>query len=159
MLIVWTLLLFFLTYHACIGFEKIHFSKYFDIKSFATLSAIGLKDCIEECKARPKCASINYKRAFHLCYLLDGVDSLNNPTVVKRGLVYVRKSEWSMVRQFEFEQKFCDGQLTYPHYYITGFFITKSCLYKFHPLKPHFYRVGSTGVYIIFLISAQKHRL
>ena len=28
-------------------------------------------------------------------------------------------------------------------------------------LKPHFYRVklGFTGVYIIFLISAQKHRL
>ena len=39
--------------------------------------------------------------------------------------------------------------------------ITKTCLYKFDPLKPHFYVVkqGFTGVYIIFLISAQKHRL
>ena len=37
----------------------------------------------------------------------------------------------------------------------------KTCLYKFDPLKPHFYivKLGLTGVYIIFLISAQKHRL
>ena len=35
--------------------------------------------------------------------------------------------------------------------------ITKTLLYHFDPLKPHFYRV--TRVYIIFLISAQKHRL
>ena len=34
-------------------------------------------------------------------------------------------------------------------------------LYSFDPLKPHFYivKLGFTGVYIIFLISAQKHRL
>ena len=39
--------------------------------------------------------------------------------------------------------------------------ITKTCLYYFDPLKPHFYivKLGFTGVYIIFLISAQKHRL
>ena len=36
----------------------------------------------------------------------------------------------------------------------------KTCLYNFDPLKPHFYSVklGFTGVYIIFLISALKHR-
>ena len=36
--------------------------------------------------------------------------------------------------------------------------ITKTCLYNFGPLKPHFCIVilGFTGVYIIFLISAQK---
>ena len=41
------------------------------------------------------------------------------------------------------------------------FTITKTCLYIFDPLKPHFdiVKLGSTGVYIIFLISAQKHRL
>ena len=40
-------------------------------------------------------------------------------------------------------------------------FITKTCVYNFDPLKPHFYlvKLGFTGVYIIFLISAQKHRL
>ena len=36
--------------------------------------------------------------------------------------------------------------------------ITRTCLYKFDPLKPHFYivKLGFTGVYIIFLISAQN---
>ena len=40
-------------------------------------------------------------------------------------------------------------------------YITKTCLYSFDPLKPHFYivKLGFTGVYINFLISAQKHRL
>ena len=39
--------------------------------------------------------------------------------------------------------------------------ITKKRLYNFEPLKPHFYivKLGFTGVHIIFLISAQKHRL
>ena len=34
-------------------------------------------------------------------------------------------------------------------------------LYSFDPLKLHFYivKLGFTGVYIIFLISAQKHKL
>ena len=40
-------------------------------------------------------------------------------------------------------------------------YITKTRLYNFNPLKPYFYivKLGFTGVYIIFLISAQKHRL
>ena len=39
--------------------------------------------------------------------------------------------------------------------------ITKTCLYNFDPIKPHFYivKLWFTGVYIIFIISAQKHRL
>ena len=39
--------------------------------------------------------------------------------------------------------------------------IKKTCLYNFVTLKPHFYivKLGFTRVYIIFLISAQKHRL
>ena len=38
------------------------------------------------------------------------------------------------------------------------FHITKTCLYNVDPLKPHFYivKLGFTGVYIIFLISAQN---
>ena len=46
-------------------------------------------------------------------------------------------------------------------YFIVYMSITKTCLYNFDPLKPHFYivKLGFTGVYIIFLISAQKHRL
>ena len=44
---------------------------------------------------------------------------------------------------------------------IIGSIITKTYLFNFDPLKPHFYivKLGFTGVYIIFLISAQKHRL
>ena len=40
-------------------------------------------------------------------------------------------------------------------------FITKTRLYNIDPRKPHFYivKLGFTRVYIIFLISAQKHRL
>ena len=36
--------------------------------------------------------------------------------------------------------------------------ITKTCLYNFDPLQPHFYMVklGFTRIYIIFLISAQN---
>ena len=36
--------------------------------------------------------------------------------------------------------------------------ITKTCLHNVDPLKPHFYivKLGFTGVYIIFLISAQN---
>ena len=39
--------------------------------------------------------------------------------------------------------------------------ITKTYLYNFDPLKPHCYivKLGFTGVDIIFLISAQKHRV
>ena len=37
-------------------------------------------------------------------------------------------------------------------------YITKTCLYNFDPLKPHFYivKLGFTGVYIVFHISAQN---
>ena len=40
-------------------------------------------------------------------------------------------------------------------------FITKTNLYNFDLLKPHFYivKLGFTGIYIIFLFSAKKHRL
>ena len=38
-------------------------------------------------------------------------------------------------------------------------FITKTYLYNFDPLKPHIVKLRFRGVYIIFLISAQKHRL
>ena len=46
-------------------------------------------------------------------------------------------------------------------FYLFLLYITKTRLYNFDPLKPHFYAVklGFTGVYNIFLISAQKHRL
>ena len=40
-------------------------------------------------------------------------------------------------------------------------YITKTCLFNFDPLKPHFHIVnlGFTRVYISFLIFAKKHKL
>ena len=45
-------------------------------------------------------------------------------------------------------------------YIVVNTFITKTCLFNFDPLKPHFYvvKLGLTEVYIFFLISAQKRR-
>ena len=49
------------------------------------------------------------------------------------------------------------------HFSLTGVKpdITITCLYNFDPIKPHFYKVklAFIGVYIVFLITAQKHRL
>ena len=44
---------------------------------------------------------------------------------------------------------------SFPQYFQ---YITKTYLYNFDPLKPHLYivKLGFTGVYIIFLISAQN---
>ena len=58
--------------------------------------------------------------------------------------------------------KVCIGQsLWQQRIQSISIFITKTYLYNSDPLKPHFYivKLGFTGVYIIFLISAQKHRL
>ena len=46
--------------------------------------------------------------------------------------------------------------MTVWHFTAHSISITKICLYNFDPLKPHFYilKLGFTGVYIIFLISA-----
>ena len=43
--------------------------------------------------------------------------------------------------------------LTYGDVTLANIYITKTCLYNFETLKPHFYTVklGFTGVYIIFL--------
>ena len=43
------------------------------------------------------------------------------------------------------------------HVFVTNN-IRETCLYNFDPLKPHFYivKLGFTGVYIIFHISAQN---
>ena len=45
--------------------------------------------------------------------------------------------------------------------HLNRYLITKTRLYNFDPHKPHFYivKLGFVGVYIIFLISDQKHRL
>ena len=49
-----------------------------------------------------------------------------------------------------------------PFYFGGYYFLIKKCLYNVDPLNPTLIiivKLGFTGVYIIFLISAQKHRL
>ena len=42
--------------------------------------------------------------------------------------------------------------------WLLGYYIPKTCLYNFYPLKPHFciVKLGFTGVFIIFLIFAEN---
>ena len=58
-------------------------------------------------------------------------------------------------------QKWRNNYQVYPIPIICLFVITKTYLYNLDPLKLLFYTVklGFTGVYIVFLIPAQKHRL
>ena len=60
------------------------------------------------------------------------------------------KFRWEDSYEVVSENEVCTSYLI--HY------ITKTCLYNFDPLKPHFYivKLGFTGVYIIFHISAQN---
>ena len=54
------------------------------------------------------------------------------------------------------QSKHCSGRCL--KIYFLFFSITKTYLYNFDPFKPQFYivKLGLTGVYIIFLISAQN---
>ena len=80
-------------------------------------------------------------------------------------ILYINLLNFSWIKQKRsileeygaFKQKHVYSTLTRNRAHI----ITKTRLYNFDPLKRHFYivKLGFTGVYIIFLISAQKHRL
>ena len=78
----------------------------------------------------------------------------DRPTITKRRLFKNIKNLTAK------NWKFSDKKLWYFSYFCPKhrLSITKTCLYNFDPLKPHFYtiKLGFTGVYIIFLISAQN---
>ena len=85
--------------------------------------------------------------------LLTIANSLLN-IILKRQLllaffIFIRHKDF-MFSGLEHESKFYNLGARYA--------ITKTRLYKFDPLEPHFYivKLGFTGVYIIFLISAQN---
>ena len=70
-----------------------------------------------------------------------------------------------MYPHIEFDQPrpYSTGDTAWMFFFFFFFFcsighITKTYLYNFDPLKPHFYivKLGFTGVYIIFLISVQN---
>ena len=56
---------------------------------------------------------------------------------------------------------FFHGEVRYLMFWILLELHHETCLYNYHPLKSDFYivKLGFTGIYIIFLISALKHRL
>ena len=72
--------------------------------------------------------------------------------------VLVRRPQWDGFNRCP-QLHFCGRKKLSIHFAWKN--ITKTYLYYFDPLKLHFYivKLGFTGVYIIFLISAQKHRL
>ena len=82
---------------------------------------------------------------------------------VKGGLWCLVQPAFSMpntsVRLSFLEILYCVYEQKYPS--VEQIHITKTCLYNFNPLEPHLYTVklGFTGVYNIFLISAKKYRL
>ena len=69
------------------------------------------------------------------------------------GMLRVDIIAWKQDLAFQTNKLKIKGNVK-PHFQT----ITKTCLYNFYPLKPHFYivKLGFTGVYIIFLISAQN---
>ena len=62
------------------------------------------------------------------------------------------------IRKILSDYPILSGAMTTFRYITKLLLITKTCLYNFDPLKPHFYivKLGFTGVYIVFLISAQN---
>lgn len=90
--------------------DKIHFSTILDIGphnefTFFISEAIllvGLKDCVENCKATKGCKYINYDRPATVCYFI-GVQGGDDPTVTnslvqRKGHIFGDKSEWNLVR-------------------------------------------------------------
>ena len=68
---------------------------------------------------------------------------------------------WRKLSIFSGGRKCCDvwkGLYTQTQFCLLRADITKTCLYNFDPLKPHFYivKLGFTGAAIIFLISVQS---
>ena len=106
--------------------------------------------------------------------LLHGICKYAGERIVSHGLLVfpaynILKWTYNSLRQIisfqkERTQTYFDRVITLKYVSIqqhVNLDITKTRLYNFDPLKPHFYivKLGFTGVYIIFLISAQKHRL
>ena len=113
-------------------------------------------------KVRSTCRSIQTDQRFpHSPEGLDTLESMmNNEDPVRiRRLVHAFLFAHALGKLFGLQ----NADLN--HEFVRGMWmcikITKTCLYKFDPLKPHFYivKLEFKGVYIIFLISAQKYRL
>ena len=107
-----------------------------------------------------KCADCNFFLAYEEKKIRDRLRTIPVFIHVRYIIcVYQFSNIVSLHRSFIYFQY--GGTLTSQTEHISVDYITKTCIYNFDPLKPHFYivKLGFRGVYIIFLISAQKHRL
>ena len=82
-------------------------------------------------------------------------------TTVKLQWLEHLQGPWKIVRDRDSKMTLISHSKWAISVWAIDFGITKTCLYNFDTFKPHFYivKLEFTGVYIIFLISAQKHRL
>ena len=99
-------------------------------------------------------AALNYK---HTCGPYTGLLPICE---ISQWNTYDQKhcGETKQRAQWWHEARTQENQKIWPRWARPQTFITKTYLYNFDPLKPHFYivKLGFTGVYIIFHISAQN---
>ena len=79
--------------------------------------------------------------------------------IIEKAISFSLKLIWSKTILFTITSVASEAfSLQILVFFIFWITITKTCLYNFDPLKLHFYivKLGFTGVYIIFLISAQN---
>ena len=76
--------------------ERTRFSHQADIQHFLTISMVSLADCVDQCKRRKRCSSINYKDLYKLCYLLEEGNRTVN-IYSAENVHFGRKDDWNMV--------------------------------------------------------------
>ena len=94
--------------------------------------------------------SISYKVA---CAFSEESDKPVDPRILSRTSTVRLKKLWMFGYRYRLQRND-----SLPGVYGILYDITKTCLYNFDPLKPHFYivKLGFAGVYIIFVIYAKN---
>ena len=102
-----------------------------------------------------------YGNVTGICRTLAGIITLNGVSMCKLQIRYGSSHPYSALRYVSSPTLPSLAKSIKTALAMSCQFITKTYLYNFDPLQPHFYivKLGFTGVYIIFLISARKHRL
>ena len=135
-------------------------------------------------RLKPRCASSQSDQSLRYPHSLAILNSTRENSKLDRANVQadlnigsVRVAQWLELPTWDHEvfssnpargiiqlmtaRRFIAYSLFYTFQHVRPAHITKTYLYNFDPLKPHFYivKLRFRRVYIIFLISAQKHRL
>ena len=104
---------------------------------------------------------IFFNPVFQVSTAKNEINLFNNHILIVAPVTFAPAGAMTPSAEFLYMKNiFCQYNIAYENLFLSHI-ITKTLLYNFDPLKPHFYTVklGFTGVYIIFLISALKHRL